>query len=163
MRDFYRTHQGEEESVTSYAVQVEGLLSQIRDKFPDQIPLENEQELLKDRLSNGSHKSIWDSVKYHHADAKVDYMTFLAESRKEEDKDRIGQSKIKGKLKAAAATIPSTQSDAIIKRLKKTTSNRHFGGHNENITNFTICPGLNIFQAGKPFLWDEGERKEPLH
>ena len=97
-------------------------MSQIRDRFPDQIPLEREQELLKDRLLHGSHKSIWDSVKYHHTDAKVDYMTFLQECRKAEDEDRIGESKIKGKLKAAAATIPSTQGDAIIKQLQNINS-----------------------------------------
>ena len=93
MRDFYRADQEEEESVTSYATQVEGLLSQIRDKFPDQIPLEKEQELLKDRLFHGRHKNIWNSVKYCHADAKVDYMTILEECRKAEDEDRIGKSK----------------------------------------------------------------------
>ena len=71
MRDFYKADQEEEESVTSYATWVEGLLSEIRDKFPDQIPLEKEQELLKDRLFHGIHTSIWDSVKYCHADAKV--------------------------------------------------------------------------------------------
>ena len=57
MRDLYRADQGEEESVTSYATWVEGLLSQIRDKFPDQIPHEKEEEELKDRLFHGSHKS----------------------------------------------------------------------------------------------------------
>ena len=106
MRDFYRADKREEESVTSFAMQIEGLLSQITDKFPDQIPLQKEQKLLKDRLFHGSHKSIWHNVKYCHVDAKVDYMTFLEEFRKAEDEDRIGQSKFKGKLKAAAATIP---------------------------------------------------------
>ena len=85
---------------------VEGLLSKIRDKFPDQIPFQKEQKLLKDILFHGSSKSIQHSVKYHHADAKVDYMTFLEECRKAED--RIGQSKFQGKVKAAAPTIPST-------------------------------------------------------
>ena len=107
MKDFYRADQGGEETVTSFAIRVEGFLSQIRDKFPDQIPLQKEEKLLKDRLFHGSHKSIQDSVKYHHTDAKVDYMTFLEECRKVEDKDRIGQSKFKGKLKAAATTIPT--------------------------------------------------------
>ena len=45
-------------------------------------------------------------------------MTFPEECIKAEDKDRIEQSKIKGKLQAAA-TIPSTQSYEIIKQLKK--------------------------------------------
>ena len=35
MRDFYRADQGKDETVTSFATQIEGLLSQIRDKFPD--------------------------------------------------------------------------------------------------------------------------------
>ena len=49
----------------------------------------------------------------------VDYMTFLEECRKAEDEDRVGKSKSKGKLKAAAATIPSTQSNEITKQSKK--------------------------------------------
>ena len=46
-------------------------------------------------------------------------MTFLEECRKAEDEDRPGKSKIKGKLKAAVATIPSTQNDALAKQLKR--------------------------------------------
>ena len=82
IRDFYRADEGQDETVTSFAVQIGGLLSQVRDKFPDQILLQKEQKLLKDRLFHGSCKSIQDRVKYHHADAKVDYMTFLEECRK---------------------------------------------------------------------------------
>ena len=47
MRDFYRADQGEDESIPSYATRIEGLLSQIRDKFPDQLPLQEEQRLFK--------------------------------------------------------------------------------------------------------------------
>ena len=122
MGDFYRADQGEEETVTSFATRIEGLLSQVRDKFPNQIPLSKEQKLLKDRLFHGSQKSIRDSVKYCHADATVDYMTFLEECRKAEDENRVGKSKSKGKLKAAAATIPSTQNDEFTKQLKKSTA-----------------------------------------
>ena len=58
MGDFYRADQGEEETVTSSATRIEGLLSHVRDKFPNQIPLSKEQELLKDRLFHGCQKSI---------------------------------------------------------------------------------------------------------
>ena len=53
MGDFYCTHQGEDETVTSFATCIEGFLSYVRDKFPNQIPLVKEQELLKDRLFHG--------------------------------------------------------------------------------------------------------------
>ena len=49
-------------------------------------------------------------------------MTFLEECRKAEDENRMGQSKIKGKLKAAAAIISSPQSDEITKQLKSINS-----------------------------------------
>ena len=62
MRDFYRADQGEDESIPSYATRIEGLLSQIRDKFPDKLPLQEEQRLLKDRLFHGSRKGIRDSL-----------------------------------------------------------------------------------------------------
>ena len=124
MRNFYKADQGEDETVTSLAMWIEGLLSQKGDKFSDQIPLQKEQKLLKDRLFHGSCKSTWGSVKYCHADVRVDYMTFLKDCRKAEDEDRIRQSKFKGKLKAAAATIPSTKSDEITKQLKNNNNNK---------------------------------------
>ena len=58
MRDFYRADQGEDESIPSYATRIEGLLSQIRDKFPDQLPLQEEQRLLKDHLFPWEHEGI---------------------------------------------------------------------------------------------------------
>ena len=58
MRDFYRADQGEDETIPSYATGIEGLLSQIRDKFPDQLPLQEEQRLLKDCLFCGSQRAF---------------------------------------------------------------------------------------------------------
>ena len=54
--DFYRADQGEEESVPSFATQVEGLLSQIQDKFPGKLAHLEEQRLLKDHLFHGCKK-----------------------------------------------------------------------------------------------------------
>ena len=120
MGDFYCTDQGEDETVTSFAIHVEGLLSYVRDKFPHQIPLAKEQQLLKDRLFHGCQKGIRDSVKYRHADTTVDYVSFLEECRKAEDEDGVGKAKAKGKIKIAAATASfPAYSDAFAKQLKK--------------------------------------------
>ena len=88
MRDFYRADQGEDETIPSYATRIEGLLSQIRDKFPDKLPLQEEQRLLKDHLFHGSRKSIRDSLKYCFADTSIDYMQFLEECRKSEEEGK---------------------------------------------------------------------------
>ena len=123
MGDFYRANQGEEETVTSFATHVEGLLSCVRDKYPQQIPQDKEQQLLKDRLFHGCQKGIRDSVKYRHANTTVDYMTFLEECRKAEDEDGVCKIKPKGKVKVAAATTtatsPSTYNDVFAKQLRK--------------------------------------------
>ena len=122
MGDFYRANQGEEETVTSFATCIEGLLSYVRDKYPQQIPQAKEQQLLKDWLFHGCQKGIRDSVKYRHADTTVDYMTFLEECRKAEDEDEVGKVKPKGKIKVAAATTTTSSpsySDAFAKQLKK--------------------------------------------
>ena len=119
MGDFYRAYQGEDETVTSFAIRIEGLLSHVWDKFPNKIPLTKEQELLKARLFHGCQKSIQDSVKYCHADPSVDYMTFLEECRKAEEEDRAGKTKTKGKLNIAAPTIASIQNDTLAKQLKR--------------------------------------------
>ena len=122
MGDFYHANQGEEETVTSFATCIEGLLSYVRDKYPQQIPQAKEQQLLKDRLFHGWQKEIRVSVKYRHAGTTVDYMTFLEECRKAEDEDGVGKIKPKGKVKVAAATTTASSpsySDAFAKQPKK--------------------------------------------
>ena len=118
MRDFYLANQGEEESIPSFATQIEGLLSQIRDRFPDQLPHQEDQRLLKDHLFHGSRKSIRDGVKYCFADASLDYMHFLEECRKAEEEGIVGQAKAVTKANVATATVPPTKEDELIKQLK---------------------------------------------
>ena len=95
MRDFYQTNQKEEDSIPSFATRVEGLLSQIHDKYLEKLTYPEEQRLLKDCLFHGCKKSIWDSVKYWFADSHVDYIHFLEECRKAEDEDKVDQIKTK--------------------------------------------------------------------
>ena len=68
MWDFYHADQTEDESIPSFATWIEGLLSQIWDRFPDKLPHLEKQRLLKDCLFHGCRKSIWDSIKYCFAD-----------------------------------------------------------------------------------------------
>ena len=123
MGDFCRASQGEGESVTSFATCIEGLLSNVRDKYLQQIPQAKEQQLLKDRQFHGCQKGIRDSVKYRHADTTVDYMTFLEECRRAEDEDGVGKPRLKGKVKVAGASTstpsPSTYKEAFSRQLRK--------------------------------------------
>ena len=123
MGDFYHANQGEEETVTSFATCIEGLLSYVRDKYPQQIPQAKEQQLLKDRLFHGCQKGIRDSVKYKHTDTTVDYMTFLEEWRKAEDEDGVGKIKQRGKVKVAAATTTATSLQLIMMSLLNSLEN----------------------------------------
>ena len=119
MWDFYRADQGEEESIPSFAIRVEGLLSQIRDKYSEKLTHPEEQRLLKDHLFHGCKKTIWDSVKYCFADPHMDYMQFLEECRKAEDEDKVGQIKANPpKVKVAAATVPPIREDELTKQLR---------------------------------------------
>ena len=126
MGDFYCANQGEEETVTSFATCIEGLLSYVRDKCPHQIPQAKEQQLLKDRLFHGCQKGIRDSVKYRHADTTVDYMSLLEECRKvAEDEDGIGKAKPKGKIKVAAATTTTSSLHIMMLLLNSLKSNNN--------------------------------------
>ena len=118
MWDFYHVDQTEDESIPSFATQIERLLSQIQDRFPDKLPHLEEQRLLKDCLFHGCRKSIWDSVKYCFANPCLDYMHFLEECRKAEEEDKVGQAKAVTKAKVAAATLPPTKEVELSKQLK---------------------------------------------
>ena len=119
MRDFYRADQGEDETIPSYATRIEGLLSQIRDKFPDKLPLQEEERLFKDHLFHGSRKSIRDSLKYCFADTSIDYMQFLEECRKSEEEGKAGQARalVKSKSKSSSSYI-TPQRRWVSKQLK---------------------------------------------
>ena len=98
---------------------MEGLLSQIRDKFHEKFTHSEEQKLLKDRLFHGCRKTVRDRVKYCFSDPQVDYMQFLEECRKVEDEDKVGQVKPNPpKVKVAAATVPPTRDDELTKQLR---------------------------------------------
>ena len=119
MPDFYHTDQGEEESIPSFATWVEGLLSQIHNRFKEKLTHPEEQRLLKDCLFHGCKKSIWDSVKYCFTDPHIEYMHILEECHKAEDEDKVSQAKPgPPKAKVAAATIPPTREDELAKQLK---------------------------------------------
>ena len=119
MQDFYHADQGEKESIPSFATWVEGLLSQIWDKFPDKLTHPEKQRLLKDCLFYGCKKSIQDSVTYCFANPHVDYMHFLEECHKAEDEDKVGQAKAgPPKAMVAVATTPPTREDELAKQLK---------------------------------------------
>ena len=163
MGDFYHANQGGEETVTSFATCIEGMLSYVRDKYPQQIPQAKEQQLLKDRLFHGCQKGIRDSVKYRHADTTVDYMTFLEECRKAEDEDGIGKIKPKGKVKVAAATTtvpsPSSYNDAFSKQLRK--QQKQFDALICKVHAMVTTLQSHNVQASTSFnrgafIWDEG-------
>ena len=120
MRDFYRADQGEDEIIPFYATRIKGLLSYIRDMFPDQLPLQKEQRLLKNCLFHGSRKSIRDSLKYCFDDASIDYMQFLDKCRKSEEEGKDGQARTpaKAKVRAAAATLSPNKEEGLSKQLK---------------------------------------------
>ena len=120
MRDLYRADQGEEETIPSFATRIEGLLSQIRNRFPNRLPLQEEHRLLKDQQFHGSRKNIRDSMKYCFADVSIDYMQFPEDCRKSEEEGKADQAKAtsKVKVKEAAATLPLTKEDELSKQLK---------------------------------------------
>ena len=47
MKDFYRADQGEDETIPSFGTRIEGLLSQIGDRFPNQLPHQGGPEALQ--------------------------------------------------------------------------------------------------------------------
>ena len=115
MQDFYCADQDEEETIPSFATWIEGLLSQIGDRFPDQLPHQEEQMLLKDHLFQGSKKSVHNSVKCCFADPCLDYIHFLEECRKAEEEGKVGQAKAGIKAKVA---VPPSKEDELTKQLK---------------------------------------------
>ena len=80
-----------------------------------------------------------------------------------EDEDRIGQSKFKEKLKAAAATIPSTQSDEITKQLKRQQQQIDIlvGKMKTLVTTLQTAQASTSFRQGNPSFGMKGRGRNP--
>ena len=163
----YRANQGEDETIPSFATRIDRLLSWIRDRFSNQLPHQEEQRILKDHLFHGSRKSIRDSVKYCLADASVDYMHFLEECRKSEEEGKAGQAEAASKMKAAAATVPPTKQDELVKQLNHQWHQIHaFVGASKkfSVTHKGCTTLLQCGQDREILLWERGLwEKDPRH
>ena len=165
MRDFCMADQGEDETIPSFASRIEGLLSQIRDRFPNQLPHQEEQRLLKDCLFHWSRESIHDSVKYCFTDTTVDYMHFLEECRKYEDEGKAGQAKAAARVKSkvAAATLCPTKEEKLTKELKY---QQHqidtLVGQVKNLVSLVRAtqPSSSVARTGKPSYGRGGYSKK---
>ena len=98
-----------------FATRVEGLLSQIRDKYPEKLTHPEEQRLLKDHLFHGCKKSIQDNVKYCFEDPHMDYMQFLEECRKAEDEDKVDKLSKPTKSQGGSSHSTTHQEDELNK------------------------------------------------
>ena len=107
-----------------------------------------------------------DSMKYHHADTSVDYMTFLEECRKAEDKDRAGKSKIKGKLENSSSYHPFHPEWCTCQAIKKAAATIwHSNGQNaiyDSHFTITILPRPQQ-HSGRETLPLEWGREVGLH
>ena len=75
--------------------------------------------------------------------------------------NRIGQPKIKGKLKAATATIPSTQSDKITKQLKQQQIDTLVGKMKTLVTTLQSAQAPTSFRQGNPSFGMKGRGRNP--
>ena len=154
MRDFYHADQREEESIPSFATWVEGLLSQIHDKYLEKLTSPEKQRFLKDCLLHGCKKSIRDSVKYCFADPYVDYMHFLEECRKAEDEDKVDQNKTKPPMaKVAATTVPPTRQDELAKQLRYQQHQNSFPGGSGQEVSISSQSHKCLLQRGQYNRW----------
>ena len=94
MQNFYKVTQGNNEKVPSFAMRLEGTLSQIRLQCPRRMMDLEVKQYLKDHLFHGVQKHICDCIQYLYSTPRTSYSQLMvaahkAKSANEEIRDKV--------------------------------------------------------------------------
>ena len=98
-RDFYHMFQQKHESVSEYAIRIEGAFGKIQKTSTQPLNKTEADKSLQDRLFHGLRKQIRDSIRYVHESAESTYVMVLTAARETESEevDRKGNLSIRTK------------------------------------------------------------------
>ena len=120
-RDFYHMFQQKHESVSDYAIRIEGAFGKIQKTSIQPLTRGEADKSLQDRLFHGLKKHIRDSIRYAHESEGSTYVSVLTAARETESEevDRKGNLSIKAKDNQDSKKSKRNDNDSSSSKIKE--------------------------------------------
>ena len=106
MQKFYHTTQEQGESISDYLIHIEGVLNDMKSKFPTWQTKMQSDLLLWSRFYSGLHSQVWDSMRDIFRNLAYDVMALMKAAWDLEDEHALDQGQWQTTAKAASAGSP---------------------------------------------------------
>ena len=181
-KDFYQLKQERSEKVQVFSIQLRDMLTRLSIRFPDRIPKEDHDKILKDHFFYGIRSDLRNSIRHLYNDDTVTFSQLLVKARRNKEEE------ITSKLVNKSATMDKTLEERvdrlIVKSNQRVPPNPGLRGNTDNshkygrplpqwnqkperntVPNFQE-PRVNIWQnlrgpepsAARPFRESDGSR-----
>ena len=88
-KDFYQLKQEKNEKVQIFSIRLRGMLTKLSLQFPDRVPKEDHDKILKDRFFYGIKSKIRNSIRHLYDDDSVTFSQLLVKAHRNEEEESI--------------------------------------------------------------------------
>ena len=86
-KDFYQLKQERNEKVQIFSIQLRDMLTKLSIRFPDRVPKEDHDKILKDRFFHGIKVKLRNSVRHLYDNESVTFSQLLVKARRNEEEE----------------------------------------------------------------------------
>ena len=86
-KDFYQLKQEQSEKVQVFSIWLRDMLTRLSLRFPDRVPKEDHDKILKDCFFYGIRSDLWNSVRHLYDDETVTFSQLLVKARWNEEEE----------------------------------------------------------------------------
>ena len=90
-KDFYQLKQEKNEKVQIFSIWLRGMLTKLSLQFPDRVPKEDHDKILKDRFSYGIKSKIRNSIRHLYDNDSVTFLQLLVKAHRNEEEESVSQ------------------------------------------------------------------------
>ena len=86
-KDFYQLKQEKTEKVQIFSIRLRDMLTKLSLRFPDRVPKEDHDKILKDRFFYGIKSELHNSIRHLYDDDSVTFSQLLVKARRNEEEE----------------------------------------------------------------------------
>ena len=86
-KDFYQLKQEKNEKVQIFSIRLRDMLTKLSLRFPDRIPKEDHDKILKDRFFYGIKPELHNSIRHLYDNDSVTFSQLLVKARRNEEEE----------------------------------------------------------------------------
>ena len=86
-KDFYQLRQEKNEKVQIFSIRLRDMLTKLSIWFPDRVPKEDHDKILKDWFFYGIKSELWNSIRHLYDDESITFSQLLVKAHRNEEEE----------------------------------------------------------------------------